>query len=117
MLGHLKTDRREVDHLAPLLGQLRRFGTRGQMRWLLFEQAGSSISTALLIVVSAWLAVIFSSFGLFAPSNTTVVVVLLVASLCVAGSIFLILELDQPFGGIIHISSSPMRGALDHLGE
>jgi hypothetical protein len=89
----------------------------GQMRWLLFEQAGSSISTALLIVVSAWLAVIFSSFGLFAPSNTTVVVALLVASLCVAGSIFLILELDQPFGGIIHISSSSIRGVLEHLGK
>lgn len=34
-----------------------------------------------------------------------------------AGSIFLILELDQPFGGIIHISSSSMRGALELLGK
>ena len=67
----------------------------GQMRWLLFEQAGSSISTPLLVVVSAWLAVIFTSFGLFAPPNGTVVVALMVASLSVAGCLFLILELDQ----------------------
>ena len=89
----------------------------GAMRWLLFEQAGSSISTPLLVVVSAWLAVIFISFGVFAPSNPTVVVALMVASLSVAGSIFLILELDQPFGGLIQIPSTPMRSALEHLGK
>jgi hypothetical protein len=89
----------------------------GQLRWLLFEQAGSSISTPLLIVVGAWLAVIFTSFGLFAPSNHTAIVALMVASLCVSGSIFLILELDQPFGGVIRISNGPMRSALEQLGK
>lgn len=89
----------------------------GQMRWLLFEEAGSSISGPLLVMVGAWLAVIFTSFGLFAPSNNTVIVALMLASLCVAGSIFLILELDQPFAGVIHIASTPMRSALDHLGN
>jgi hypothetical protein len=33
----------------------------------------------------------------------------------VAGAIFLILELDQPFGGLIQISSQPMRNVLSHL--
>lgn len=89
----------------------------GQMRWLLFEQAGSSISAPLLVVVSLWLAVIFTSFGLFAPANGTAVVALMVASLSVAGSIFLILELDQPFGGVIQIPSTPLRNALEHLGN
>jgi len=89
----------------------------GQMRWLLFEQAGSSISTPLLVVVSAWLTIIFTSFGLFAPSNHTVIVALMVASLCVAGSIFLILELDQPFGGVIKIHNGPMLNALQQLGR
>lgn len=89
----------------------------GQMRWLLFEQAGSSISTPLLVIVSVWLAAIFTSFGLFAPSNGTVVVALMVAALSVAGSIFLILELDQPFDGIIRIPSAPMHRAWEHLGQ
>jgi hypothetical protein len=35
----------------------------------------------------------------------------------VSGAIFLILELDQPFDGLIHISSAPMRNALAHLGK
>ena len=69
----------------------------GQMRWLLFEQSDTSISTPFLVVVVCWLAIIFFSFGLFAPSNSTVIATLLVAALSVSGAIFLILELDPPF--------------------
>lgn len=89
----------------------------GQMRWLLFEQSDSSISTPFLVVVVCWLAIIFFSFGLFAPSNGTVFTALLVAALSVSGAIFLILELDQPFGGLIQISSKPMHTAISHLGH
>jgi hypothetical protein len=35
----------------------------------------------------------------------------------VAGAIFLILELDQPFEGLIRISSAPLRYALSNLGH
>jgi len=87
----------------------------GQMRWLLFEQTGTSISMPLLIVVVAWLAIIFGSVGLFAPPNPTAIGALMLAALSVAGAIFLILELDQPFGGLIQISNQPMLNALSHL--
>lgn len=89
----------------------------GQMRWLLFEQADSSISKPLLIVVVVWLAIIFGSIGLFAPPNPTAVGALMLAALSVSGAIFLILELDQPFGGLIQISSQPMLNALNHLAK
>lgn len=89
----------------------------GQMRWLMFEQSGSSISGPLLTVVVCWLAILFFSFGLFAPRNGTARIALLVAALSVSSAIFLILELDQPFDGLIHISGSPMQAALDHLGK
>lgn len=85
----------------------------GQMRWLLYEQSGSSISKPLLLVVIAWLTFIFLSFGLFAPGNATVISALMVAALSVAGSIFLILELDRPFSGLIEISSDPLRHAVE----
>ena len=64
-----------------------------------------------------WLAVIFASFGLFAPRNTIVLAALFVAALSVAGSIFLILEMDQPYGGFIKIRSDPLRSALEQLGR
>ena len=89
----------------------------GQMRWLLFEQSGSSLSQPLLIVVIVWLAIIFGSVGVFAPWNTTVLVSLSLAALSVSGAIFLILELDQPFGGLIQISNRHMLDALAHLGK
>jgi hypothetical protein len=92
-------------------------GDLGQLRWLLFEQSGSSISMPLLILVISWLAIIFFSWGLFAPSNSIAIAALLLAAVSVSGAIFMILELDQPFDGLIHISSAPMRNALAHLGK
>lgn len=89
----------------------------GQMRWLLAEQADSSISAPLLAMVVSWLALLFLSFALFAPPNVTVVASLLVAALSVSGGILLILELDRPFDGFIKISSEPMRTTLEDLGR
>jgi len=89
----------------------------GQMYWLLFQQAGSSISTPLLIVVVFWLAIIFISFGLFTPHNATAIAALMASALSVCVAIFLLLELDHPFSGLIGISSEPMRNALEQLGR
>lgn len=89
----------------------------GQMRWLLFEQTETSISVTMLIVLISWLAIIFMSAGLFAPPNATVIIALMLAALSVSGAIFLILELDMPFDGVIQISKKPMNNALVHLGH
>jgi hypothetical protein len=89
----------------------------GQMRWLLFEQTETSISVTMLIVLISWLAIIFMSAGLFAPPNATVIIALMLAALSVSGAIFLILELDMPFDGVIQISKKPMYNALVHLGH
>jgi Protein of unknown function (DUF4239) len=88
-----------------------------QMRWLLFEQSGSSISTPFLVVVVFWLTMLFLSFGLFAPRNATALAALLISAMSVAGALFLILELDHPFSGLIQISSAPLRSALEVLGQ
>jgi hypothetical protein len=89
-----------------------------QTRWLEVEQrTGSSIPKVVLAVLIFWLAIIFVSFGLFAPPNPTVIATLLVCVLSVSGAIFLILELDRPFDGLIGIPSAPLRDALEHLGH
>jgi hypothetical protein len=88
-----------------------------QMRWLLFAQKGSSIPIPFLVVMVTWLTLIFASFSLFAPPKPTVVVTLLTCSLAVSSAVFLILELDQPFEGMMQISSAPLRGALAQLGR
>jgi hypothetical protein len=87
----------------------------GQMRWLLFEQTQSSISFPLLLIMAFWLALTFLSVGLFAPPNATVIAAQALAALAVAGAIFLILELDQPFRGVFTISHRPMMDALSRM--
>lgn len=89
----------------------------GQARWLLFTQRTSSIPTPFLVVMVCWLVLIFGSFGLFCPRNITALVSLLVCALTVSSAIFLILELDRPFNGLIQISSTPLRSALEQLGR
>jgi hypothetical protein len=68
-----------------------------------------------LVVMVFWLAVIFASFGLFAPRNATVIATLFVCALSVSGAIFLILELDSPFSGLLQISDAPLRNAITHI--
>jgi Protein of unknown function (DUF4239) len=89
----------------------------GRARWLMFEQASSSVSVPVLLVVVFWLAVIFISIGLFAPPNATAIATLFFCALSVSGAIFLILEMYTPFGGLLQISSAPLRNALAHLGQ
>jgi hypothetical protein len=88
-----------------------------QTRWLLFEQGDRSIPMPFLALLVFWVTIIFLSFGLFAPLNATVVATLFLCALSVSGAIFLILELDQPFGGLIKISGAPLRSAIAHLGQ
>jgi len=49
------------------------------------------------------------------PPNATAILALMVAALAVSGAIFLILDLDELFGGLIRISSEPMLNALHQL--
>ncbi len=89
----------------------------GNLRWLLFQQSGSAISTAFIVVLVFWLSVTFAGFGLMAPANATTIVTLLLCALSVAGAVFLVLELDRPFDGILQIPSTPLRNCLAQLGR
>ena len=89
----------------------------GRTRLLLFEHLDTSIPVPFLVVLVFWLCIIFASFGLFAPRNGTVIAVLCVCALSVSGAIFLILELDRSFEGLLQVSSAPFRAALAQLGR
>src|SRR6266567_7495803 len=104
------------DAQRALQAQALKVGTDiAQARWLLLAQKGRSIPIPFLVVMVSWLTILFTSFGMFAPPNGTVLVTLLVCALAVASALFLVLELDQPFQGMIQFSSAPLRHALDQL--
>ena len=69
------------------------------------------------MVLVTWLAVIFCSVGLFAPRNATVYAFTFVCALSVSGAIFLILEMDRPFEGLVKISNAPMQSAIILLNQ
>jgi hypothetical protein len=92
-------------------------GDVAQTRSLLAAQSVPSVSQAMLTILVSWLVVIFVGFSVLAPPNATTVLALMISALAVSGAIFLILELDQPFGGLIGISSEPMLKALHQLAQ
>jgi hypothetical protein len=115
----------KIDELSPQIdvqrsikNQALKMGVNiGQMRWVLFEQGGSSIPMPFLFLLVFWVTIIFLSFGLFAPANGTVMVALFLCALSVSGAIFMILELDRPFGGLLQISEAPLQNTFAHLGQ
>jgi hypothetical protein len=89
----------------------------GQLRTLLVAESISSISKPLLIVVGCWLVVIFLGFTVIAPRNATATTALMISALSAAAAIFLILELDRPFSGVLRISNEPMINVLNQLAQ
>jgi len=87
----------------------------GKTRLLLFTTASASIPLPFLIVLVGWLALIFASISLFAESNARTIAILCIFSFAASAAIFLILELSQPFVGLMMISDEPFRNSLAAL--
>ena len=93
-------------------------GEIAAVRWFLTEQKGhSSLPMPLIVLLVFWLVLIFFIFGMLSPRNETAIVVLLVCALSVAASLYMLLELDNPFGGLITVSADPLSNALMYLGQ
>jgi hypothetical protein len=90
-------------------------GKIGDARWLLSQQVGQGTPKTFVALLVFWLTLLFASFGLFAPPNSTSAVILTLCAVAVAGAVGMFLELEQGFGGLIHISPKPMRQALNVL--
>jgi Protein of unknown function (DUF4239) len=88
-----------------------------QGRWLALAATGSSIPAPFLAVLLFWLTITFTSFGLFAPRNALVVTVLFVCALSIGSAIFLVMEMDGPFDGLLKVSADALRYAHTHLNQ
>jgi hypothetical protein len=92
-------------------------GKIGDSSWLLAQQAGLGTGTpkAFVALLVFWLALLFASFGLFAPRNWTSAIILILCAMAVSGAVGMFLEMEQGFGGIVRISGQPMRQAVESL--
>ena len=104
--------RQSIQPLANRIWHEEEIPTGAQIRLQLFTQTGGSIPTPFLIILVFWLSAIFVSFTLFARANLVVMASLFVCALSFASAIFLVLELDNPFTGLMGIPSTTLRSAL-----
>ncbi|WP_348642935.1 hypothetical protein [Mesorhizobium sp. B2-8-9] len=86
-----------------------------EQRWILAEQSEGAIPAPLIVLLVAWLTLIFASFGFRAPRNGTIVFTCLVSGALVAAAIYLIVDMDSPFSGPIQVSPAPLQRALAEL--
>jgi hypothetical protein len=84
-------------------------------RLLMFVHFDNPIPAPLLIIVILWLTVIFASFTLFADANAVVAVASLVYALAVSSALFLIVDMSQPFTGLMKIPSEQLKHVLPQL--
>lgn len=84
-------------------------------RWQIYQNSSATVSPVFIAILVFWLMAIFFSLGLIAPLNGAVLTALLMASLSMTGAILLTLELDQPYGGLIQISTEPLKMAIEQF--
>jgi hypothetical protein len=118
LLERIRALKPENEAQRALQGQALQLGQEILLsRWIQIEQAQTALPGAFLIVVLFWLTMLYTTFGVLAPRNPTVITVMLVGALALATAMFLIVEMNRPMGGLIKVSSGPMHKALEHLGR
>jgi len=88
-----------------------------QDRVLMAERDTSTVPTALLVIVIGWVTVIYFGLGVFLVGNRSVYLALGICALAFACSIFIILELDTPFSGVVGVSDRSLIRAQAELAQ
>jgi hypothetical protein len=86
-----------------------------QTRLLTSLQLPSPLSWPLLVIVVSWAMLLFCGFGVLSGLNGTSVVALAFGSFAVASAIFMILELSQPYTGLLRIPATSMAQTIAAL--
>jgi hypothetical protein len=97
---------------------LEQAGRLDRLQTLLRNQYRShGVPLLVLVVVLTCATVIFGSFGLYTEPNGTVIVAIAAAALAVSSAMFLIVELNSPFEGLLQLSSYRAHLLLTGLGR
>ena len=83
-----------------------------QGRWAVIEDTHAPSGNVFTAIISLWLALVFVSFGLQIPRRRVTAMVLGIGVVSVSSVMFVIVDLDTPYGGFFGIPSTAMREAL-----
>lgn len=84
-------------------------------RWVIVGQSTGTIPMPLIVVMIAWLILIFASFGFRSPRNAVVIGTLISAAFLISASLCLILDMDNPSSGLIQVSDEPLQRVLEQI--
>ncbi len=88
-----------------------------ETQMLMARQLANPLPPFLLIVVVLWSSALFLGNGLVATPNVVTIGAHLAGAIAIASAIFLILELSQPYTGVVRMSSAGIDRLLQVLGE
>ncbi len=92
-------------------------GQIAQTRVLMMLQLAGGINWPMLAIVVCWSLLLFCGYGLVSPINATVVGSLALGAIAVASAIFLIIELSQPYTGLIKLPPGAIEQTIKALGS
>jgi hypothetical protein len=99
-------------HRSQLAACVAQYSDLLQARWKVIEGARPSISPPFYWVLVIWLSILFGSFGLTARPNAMVAAMTVLCALSITIAVFVILDMDDPYGGLFGVPSTAMRHAL-----
>jgi hypothetical protein len=110
--GLMPTSSYQTSQMAACVAQ---YGDLLNARWKVIEGARPSFTPAFYWVLVIWLSILFGSFGLTARPNAMVATMTILCALSITIAVFVILDMDEPYGGLFGVPSTAMRNALDDM--
>lgn len=84
-------------------------------RWSLVQESDGSVPRPVIVMLVAWLLLVFASYGYRAPRNAVVIGTLVTSAALISGSLYLVLDMNVPFSGTVQISPAPLLRVADQL--
>ena len=72
-------------------------------RLSLFTQSGNLLPPPLLVVLAFWFAMLFAAYTMYAELNIITLIALSICAASVAGAMFLLFQMNNPFSGLMAI--------------
>ena len=73
------------------------------------------LAAPLLVVLAFWFAVLFAAYSMYAEINAVSIVALMICAASVAGAMFLLFQMNNPFTGIMAIPRVDLLAMLPPL--
>jgi hypothetical protein len=102
-------------HATQMAACVQQYADLLNARWKVIEGARPSITPPFYWVLVIWLSILFGSFGLTARPNALVAAITVLSALSITIAVFVILDMDEPYGGLFGVPSTAMRNALDDM--